>query len=487
MLVVGVDIGTQSLKAVVVDEGLAVLGESQSPYRPTFPRPGWAEQDPALWEGSIGGTIAGALAAAGRRSGDVAGIGLAGQLDGCIATDASGRALAPALIWMDRRANAEIEDVPARLVRERTGVVLDSTHMAAKIRWLSLHEPRARAAARFHQPVSYMVARLTGEHVFDHGLASTTMLYDLHRRTWDADLLGRFAIDPNRLPRLADADEPAGGLTVAGAAITGLPEGIPVAVGTGDDFSNPLGAGLVAPGRLACTLGTAEVVGALDPRPLIDGGALVETHAYVGRQYFIENPGWLSGGAVTWAAPVLGLPDVAALDRLAGTAPPGCEGVTFLPALSGAMAPEWIAGARGCWYGLTPAHGSGHLARAILEGCAFAMRDVADRLRALGLALESVLLLGGGARSRLWAAMRADMLGLPLAIPRHVDASPIGAAVLGAVAARVAGDVVAAARRAGAVAATIEPDPSRRAVYDEAYGRYQRLFASLRPMFETPS
>ncbi|MSP83020.1 MAG: hypothetical protein EXQ94_08825 [Alphaproteobacteria bacterium] len=483
MPVVGVDIGTQSLKAVILDEHLAVLGEAGVPYQPSYPRPGWAEQDPALWEAAIGPAVVEALHAAGLNPTAVTGLGIAGQLDGCIATDAAGRAHAPALIWMDRRASAEIADVPARLVRERTGVVLDPSHMAAKIRWLQRHEPKARGAVRFHQPVSYMVARLTGEHVFDHGLASTTMVYDLGTGTWDPELLDRFGIDPATLPRIADASAPAGRLHEAGARLVGLPAGIAVAVGTGDDFANPLGAGLVAPGRLACTLGTAEVVGALHPRPLIDAAALVETHAYVGGQYFIENPGWLSGGAVTWATATLGLGDPQGFDAVAAEAPPGCDGVTFLPALSGAMAPEWIAAARGCWYGLTPAHGRAHLARALLEGCAFAMRDVADRLSAMGLGLDAILLLGGGARSRLWSQMRADLLGLPVLVPRHVDASAIGAAVLASVAAGIHRDVVGAARAAGVMATSLDPDPARRPAYDAAYDRYRRLFASLGPMF----
>ncbi len=487
MVVVGVDIGTQSLKAVVVDGHLAVEGEAQIPYQPSFPRPGWAEQDPALWEQALGEGIARALAASGHRPADVTGLGLAGQLDGCIPVDGAGRALVPALIWMDRRATAEIADIPARMVRARTGVVLDASHMAAKIRWLKRHEPRARGAVRYHQPVSYLVARLTGEHVFDHGLASTTMAYDLVRRDWDADLLDRFEIRADELPRIAEAFAPAGRLSVAGAAMVGLRPGITVAVGTGDDFSNPLGAGLVAPGRLACTLGTAEVVGALHPRPVIDDGALVETHSYVGGSYFIENPGWLSGGAVTWAVATLRIDGVAAFDGLAAGVPPGCAGVTFLPALSGAMAPEWVAGARGCFYGLAPAHGTGHLARAILEGCAFAMRDVADRLQALGIAIDAVVLLGGGARSRLWARMRADLLGLPVMVPRHVDASPIGAAMLASVAAGVHRDVATAAALAGTMGAVIDPDRGRRAAYDAAYDRYRRLFASLAPMFQDPA
>lgn len=482
-MIVGVDIGTQSLKAVVADERLTVRGEASRHYQPTFPRPGWAEQDPALWERALGPTIARALAASGAKPSRVKALGICGQLDGCVPVDENGRALAPGVIWMDRRADGELAGLSAERVREVNGVVLDATHMAAKIRWFKRHLPEPALVARFHQPVSYVVARLTGEHVFDHGLASTTMLYSLADRALDPGLLDLFELKAEELPALADADSLAGRLNASGAALTGLPVGVPVAVGTGDDFSNPLGGGLVAPGRLACTLGTAEVVGALNEAPKIDPRALVETHAYVEGLYFIENPGWLSGGALTWFAEVLRLGEARAIDRLAEAAPPGADGLAFLPALSGAMAPEWVATARGCYYGLTPAHGSAHLARATLEGCAYAMRDVLERLLEMGLEVAAILLLGGGARSAVWAEIRADLTGLPVEVPAVTDTSPLGAALLAAVAAGLQPDLFSAAGCLGGSAETIEPRPERKGAYDEAYRRYRRLFESLRPMF----
>jgi xylulokinase len=262
-----------------------------------------------------------------------------------------------------------------------------------------------------------------------------------------------------------------------------LPPGIPVAVGTGDDFSTPLGAGLLSPGRLAVVLGTGEVVGTVHPCPAIDDSGLVETHAYPGGAYFLENPGWLAGGAVAWLCDLLGVDGFDALDAAAATTPPGAEGVTFLPALTGATAPAWRAEARGCVYGLTPSHGTPHLARALLEGCAFAMRDVADRLREMGAEIHSLLLLGGGARSRLWAQMRADIMGLPVLVPHRVDTSPVGAAMLAGVAAGLVENLRWAAALVQEPVAPLAPVPANRGVYEDAYGRYRRLFGSLKPMF----
>jgi xylulokinase len=483
ILIIGLDIGTQSLKAVVANERLEVLGDGYQSYEPSFPYPGAAEQDAEVWEHALAPAIKQALDAARVRSIDIRALGICGQLDGCIAIDASGRSMAPCMIWMDRRAEQEISDVPAVLVRERSGVVLDASHMAAKIRWQKRHLLGASRAVRFHQPVSYMVSRLTGEHVFDHGLASTTMLYDLTRRGLDPELLDRFGVRAEELPRIAHAADPAGVLSAAGAELTGLPAGTTVAVGTGDDFSNPLGAGVVTGGRGVCTLGTAEVVGAVHDSPVIDPRSLVETHCYAGRRFFIENPGWLCGGAVEWLIRTCRLADAAELDALAGSVAPGAENLLFLPALSGAMAPQWVATARGCFYGLTPAHGNGHLARALLEGCAFAMRDVLDRLRELGIAFDSVILLGGGARSLTWARIRADLMGLRIERPVNIDTSPVGAAMLAAVAAGLQPDLETAAGCVARDFDTIEPDPRFFDAYQEAYLGYRALFEALRPMF----
>jgi xylulokinase len=485
---VGVDVGSQSLKAVVLDAGLALAGSGRRSYVVSFPRPGWAEQSSDLWEAALGPAIADALAVAGCAPGEVTGLGLAGQLDGCVPTGRDGRALARCLIWMDKRADAVLDSVRRQMgddeIRARTGSNLDGSHLAPKIRWCLDHLPEARDAACFHLPVSFLVARLTGARVVDHCQASNSLIYDLARAGYADDLLAVFGLDRAMLPDLAPSESVAGPLTGAGAALTGLPAGIPVAVGTGDDFATPLGGGLSAPGIIANVLGTAEVVGALDPRPLIDETGLLETHRFVGSAlHYIENPGWICGGALEWLRGLLSIADFAAFDDLAAPVPAGSDGLLFLPALTGAMTPEWNARARGCFYGLTPAHGPGALARAALEGTAFGLRDVATRLAEMGVAVRAVRVLGGGARSRLWAQIRADMTGLPVERAKVTDTSAVGAGLLAAVAVGAYPDVAAAASHVGAVAEVMEPNPARRGAYDEAHGRYRLLFGALKPMF----
>jgi xylulokinase len=481
VLVIGIDLGTQSLKVCVCDEQLAIRGHHAVAYPTRHPEPGWAEQEPRQWEAALGPAIAGALAAAGAAPGDVGALAIAGQLDGCIAVDERGAPLHPALIWQDRRATRQAVRAQLASTFALTGQIPDASHMAPKLAWLREH---GIAAARFHQPVSYLVERLTGAAVIDPSLASTTMLLELSTARWAPALLELYELVPEQLPALQPTCALAGELTAEGARLTGLPIGTRVAVGTGDDFATPLGAGVVAPGPIVCAVGTAEVVGALAPTPVLDRAAepMVETHIYPTGTFFVENPGWLSGGAVRWAVALLGLSSDAELDALADAAPPGAEGVTFVPALAGAMTPVWRPHARGTLHGLAAGHTRAHVARAILEGLAFACRDVVDRLCELVLPADRVLLLGGGARSRVWAQIRADALGVPHEVAAVVDTCPVGAAMIAAVAAGVHRDLAAAAAVVPGPVAASTPATS----LDEPYERYRRLVAQLAPLATSP-
>lgn len=472
MPVVGIDLGTQSCKAVVCDDDLTVRGSHAVPLTTQSPQPGWAEQDPRTWEAALAPAIAVALANAKLPPDAITALALTGQLDGCVAVDRACTPLHPCLIWQDRRAIDEAARVAASRVFELTGQVADPSHLAPKAAWL-----RSASAARFHQPTSYLVERLTGEAVIDLSLASSCMLLELSTKQWSSALLAAFGLQASQLPAIREtcAWSP---LTADGARLTGLPIGTRVAVGTGDDFTNPLGAGITQPGPIAVTLGTAEVVGAISASLVLDRATepMVETHAYPTGVFFVENPGWLSGGTIEWAVTLLGVADAKALDALAATAPPGCDGLVFIPALAGAMTPVWRPHARGTFHGMTTSHGREHLARAVLEGLAFACRDVVERLAVIGLPSDRVVLVGGGARSALWAQIRADVIGLRHEVVANPDTSPIGAAMIASVAAGIHATLGAA--RVTPPHVVVEP----RNRLDEAYERYRRLVAALAPL-----
>ncbi|MFZ0486576.1 MAG: FGGY family carbohydrate kinase, partial [Arenicellales bacterium] len=210
-ILVGIDIGTQSLKVTVAQEDLRVLGQASQDYDVRYPKPGWAEQDPGVWEAAVSPATAAALEDAGAVPSDVAAIGISGQLDGCLAVDRRNEPIGPCLIWLDRRAELPTNrEVPA-YIRDHCGIVADPSHMGAKISWLKRNG--VERAVCFHQPVSYLVSRLTGRAVMDHALASTTMLYGLVSKTWDPELLEVFGTGAGELPEVANASERAGTLT----------------------------------------------------------------------------------------------------------------------------------------------------------------------------------------------------------------------------------------------------------------------------------
>jgi len=378
---------------------------------------------------------------------------------------------------MDRRAGPLLDSVDAATIAARCGLVRDATHMGGKILWSAKDGVQAET---WHQPVSFVVAALTGERVMSRSLASTTMLYDLRDRDWSDELVEMFGTHRDRLPSIAGEADIAGRLNRRGSDLTGLSAGTLVAVGTGDDFSNLLGSGIAQPGIVSVSLGTAEAIGALADREAFDRELLVETHAFPGGRFHLGNPGWLGGGSVRWAAALVGLSED---DFVAGaaTAPPGCEGLIFIPALSGAMAPRWIAGARGTFLGLSLRHRRAHLARAVLEGTAFAMRDVVDRLEALSVPTDRLRLMGGGARNALWCQMRSDVSGLPVDAMTESDASAMGAAVLAAVAAGRMPDIVTACRAVALELTAYEPNVRLEAAYEDAYAAYRSAFDALEP------
>ena len=334
---------------------------------------------------------------------------------------AAGGPLRPALIWSDRRAGAECGRVAAdwerQGLRERTGCNLDPGHVAAKIAWLRAHEPEIdRQASTYLLPGSWVAYQAAGELAVDPTNASSTGLLDSRRLAWCEEACAAFDVDPDRLGRLAPSDAVLGRLAPWLREAAGLSAGTEVVLGAGDEMAAVLGAGVIEPGEVCDVMGTAEPVCAVIGTPEVDPPAVVELHPHaMPDRWLLENPGWLSGGAYRWFRDELGGPEVARaaatgadvyelLNALALGAPPGADGVCWIPALSGAMAPEWNANARAGWFGLTAAHGRAHLARALLEGNALALRDVVEAIAASGHAPTGDGLRGRRRPGRLPAA-----------------------------------------------------------------------------------
>ena len=470
---------------MLFDRDGAAIAEAAAPCEMSHPRSGWAEQDPADWEHGIAAAVRAVRRRAGVGPREVAMLGLACQVDGLVAVDAHLRAVRPAIIWLDRRAT----DQSARLSEAvgeceliaRTGLNPDASHTAPKAMWLRDEEPEHYRAARWLAPVgAHLTGWLCGEAVQDPANASSTLLYDLRAGDWDLELVEQAELDPGKLPPIRPAAEVIGPLTSQAADALDLSTRCGVVVGTGDEHGAALGAGAVAPGVMVDVTGTAEPVAVPSAELVLDEQRLVETHAHaVAGMLLIENPGFVSGGSTSWWASAQGQPQSEVFAQ-AALAPAGSEGALFLPTLSGAWAPRWNGRMRGSFAGLGLHHDRTHLARAILEGCAFALRDIVDRFEAMGLGGEELRVVGGGARSALWLQIKADVTGHPVRAVRGDHATSAGAAMLAGVAAGFFADLDEAAARTVRLAdEPVRPRPDTADIYEEAYRAYRRLFDGI--------
>jgi xylulokinase len=405
------------------------------------------------------------------------------------------------MIWMDRRAEKQAAAVAERMPPETfyklVGANLDSSHAVFKALWVRDEEPEIWSdAAILMSPGTYVLRGVSGAVAVDPSNASSLALLDPRTRRWSSEVLSVVDLSERLLPEVVDAPNPISTVTASFAEATGLDARTIVAVGCGDEMAATLGAGVFEPGEVCDVVGTAEPVCAASSEPREDPTMLVECHPHADPDaWLLENPGFVSGGNLRWwrdqfapierGAEAEGLGDAYdLLSKEAERVPPGAEGLVFLPCMQGAMAPEWNGAARGVFFGLTLAHSRAHMTRAILEGSAFALRDIVEAMVNAGLDVRRLTIVGGGAKGPLWRQIKADVTGLPVRVPRSVETTATGAAILAAVASGVHATV------AGAVEAIVafrpeehEPEAERREVYDEAYRRYRDVFFALKPVF----
>ena len=498
-LVVGVDVGSQGTCAQAHDADGTQVAKSYVPHTLSYPQPGWAEQDAREWLGAVAQALAEVCRSV--DSSAVRAVSFGSQLDGLVAADASGQPLGPALIWMDRRAGAECDEAAERIaperLRELSGCNLDPGHVAAKIAWLARHRSDQHSQASwFLLPGSFVAWNASGELAVDPSNASSSMLLDVRSRDWSQEACEAFQVDAASLAPVRPAHAVLGPVAPWLRDAAGLDASTQVVLGCGDEMAATLGAGVVEPGAVCDVMGTAEPVCAVVPGPALDPEGITELHPHAAPDgWLLENPGWLSGGAYRWFRDELGSVEAARaaatgadvyelLNALAENAPVGAAGVLWVPALAGATAPEWNPDARAGWFGLTAAHGRAHLARALLEGNAFALRDVLEGIRAAGQEPVELVCVAGGARGDLLLQIRADVTGLPVSRPDDVETTARGAAMLAAAGAGLHADVPSASRAmAGPRSEPTLPRPECQEVYDRLYQRHRALYAALRPLF----
>jgi xylulokinase len=498
--VIGADVGSQGMKAVLLDASGTVVASAYAAYDPYYPVPNWAEENPADWENALTNTVRQVMQETGVQPAEVVALALGSQVDGLVCVGEHDEVLRPAIIWLDRRATAQCDTleqhISAAELFHLTGANLDSSHVAPKMLWVRDHEPAIFERSRYLLlPGSYMAYRLTGEVAVDYSNASSTLLLDVKQKAWSQHMLKLTGLDEQRLGRVSGATRELSPLTNAAAERLGLTTKTLVAVGSGDEHAACVGAG-VTNSSIVCDInGTAEPVCAVAQLPVFDEGGLLETHCHADPEaWLIENPGFVSGGSYRWFLDALAPHERAAaiqrdispydlLNAEAGQTPVAAEGLIFLPCLSGAMTPTWNVDARGVFFGLSLAHGRGHMVRAILEGTAYGLRDNVDRMQEIGLNPQEIRAVAGGARGRLWLQIKADVTGKPVSVPRELETTALGAAMLAGVAGGLFANLQEAAATTVAVATYVEPNLAHRQAYDDAYALYREVYDALQEPF----
>jgi xylulokinase len=474
-LLLGLDVGTGGARAVAVDESGEVVAEASSEYPLHSPRPDWTEQDPEDWwrgaREALGKVAAGV-------EDEVVGLGLTGQMHGSVFLDDLGAVIRPALLWNDQRTHSQCkkitESVGERLI-ELAGNPALTGFQAPKILWLRDEEPDSYSRiSSVLLPKDYVRLRLTGEYATDASDAAGTLLLDVKERNWSGEILDALEIPREWMPEVYEGPESTGTLRESVAGELGLPPGIPVAAGGGDNAAAAVGVGVVERGLISSSVGTSGVLFAASEGFTPDPSGRIHAFCHaVPEAYHLMGVTLSAGGSLSWWRDATGA-DYDELVEAAEKVPPGAEGLVFLPYLSGERTPHLDPQARGAFVGLTARHGIPHMTRAIMEGVVFSLRDSLEIMRGLGVSVDQVRATGGGARSSLWRELQADIYGVPIHRTTADEGPAHGAALLSGVAAGVYRDVEEACSTVWLREEVTEPE--RSAIYEEHYEVYRSLY-----------
>lgn len=497
----GIDIGTSGTKTLAIREDGTILASSTVDYPLYSPKPGWSEQAPEdWWQATIAG-VQQVLAKGGIDPKDVAGIGLSGQMHGSVFLDADHNVIRPALLWNDQRTAAECEEIESKAGGRAALIDLVANpaltgFTAPKILWLRNQEPRNyERVKQVLLPKDYVRFRLTGEFATEVSDASGTLLLDVANRKWSNDLLSKLEIDPAVLPKVYESEEVSGKLTEAAGKLLGLPAGVPVVGGGGDQAAGAVGNGIVETGVISATMGTSGVVFAHSDKPQIDpeGRAHTFCHAVNGK-WHVMGVVLSAGGSLQWyrnqlghaesaVAKELGVDPYEVLTQEAANAPPGSEGLYFLPYLTGERTPHADPHCRAAWIGLSLRHGRAHLVRSVMEGATYAMRDSLEIITGMGIPVTQVRLSGGGGRSAFWRQLQADIYGRECVTINAEEGPAFGVALLAAVGTGAYKDVVEACHATIQVVTDTPPREETVKRYNELYPLYVKLYRSLKDDF----
>jgi xylulokinase len=497
----GLDVGTTGAKAVLINVEGKVVASATEEYPMYTPRPLWAEQNPEDWWQATQQCFRRVLSQAQAKPEEVRGVGLTGQMHGLVLLDQAGNVLRPCIMWNDQRTAPQCaaltEKIGMKRLMEITANPVLPGFTAPKILWVRENEPAVyERAARMLLPKDYIRYRLTGEYATEVSDAAGTSLLDVKHRRWSDQLLQLLDIPKIWMPPVYESVVMSGKVSKLAAASTGLPEGTPVVGGGGDQAAGAVGNGIVLPGVVSVTIGTSGVVFAHTNELMVEqeGRLHVFCHAVPGA-WHVMGVTLAAGGSFRWFRDTLGQTEMS-VARLLGVdpyeilvaeaeqAPPGSEGLLFLPYLSGERTPYPDPNAKGVFCGLTVRHTKSHFVRAVIEGVSYSLRDCLELIKGLGLRIEQVRASGGGARSALWRQILAEVFDAELVTLTSTEGAPYGAALLAGVGTGVYSSVPEACERTLQLAMRIKPDPPRVRLYQDYYALYRQMYTTLKPTFD---
>ena len=477
----GLDLGTSSLKALLIDDNQRILGSASAPLTVERPHHGWSEQDPDSWISATRAALAEFAKTHSAELAQVRGIGLSGHMHGATTIDRNGKVIRPCILWNDTRSYEEAAALDADpQFRRLTGNIVFPGFTAPKLKWMAANEPEAFSrVAKVLLPKDYLRLWLSGEAISEMSDSAGTSWLDVGKRAWDDGLLSATGLDRSHMPALVEGTDRAGVLRAEVASELGLPAGIPIAGGAGDNAASACGMGTVADGQAFASLGTSGVLFAANNRYLPNPDSAVHAfcHALPGTWHQMgvilsatDSLNWLAGITST---------DPSALTSELGNTLMAPGSVLFLPYLSGERTPHNDAAIRGCFAGLGHESDRRALTRAVLEGVSFAFRDSLAALGQAGTSLSRVTAIGGGSKSDYWLEVLATVLDLPVDIPEGGDfGAAFGAARLGLIAAENADPFSVCTPPA--TERTIHPNRDLTAAFDEAYLQYRALYPAIK-------